>query len=43
MNFSFADFEKIFWKLWNRLYEYLCEVMGAEVNPDWYVPIPDEE
>ncbi len=38
----FADFEAFFWELWNKLYEYLCELMGGEVNPDWYAPLPEE-
>ena len=39
----FATFEEIFWELWNKLYEFLCELMGGEVNPDWMAPLPEGE
>lgn len=39
----FAEFEAIFWKLWNKLYEYLCEFFEADPNPDWYAPLPEDE
>ena len=39
----FESFEEIFWDLWNKLYEFLCEYFGAEPNPDWYAPLPEEE
>lgn len=43
MNFTFATFEEYFWKLWNALYEYLCEVFDTEPNPDWYAPLSKEK
>lgn len=38
----FESFETAFWKFWNLLYAYLCELLGGEVNPDWLAPLPKE-
>lgn len=34
-----ASFEEYFWKMWNELYKYLCEVFDTEVNEDWFAPL----
>ena len=39
MNDFWTEFEEFFWKMWNELYKYLCEVFGTEVNEDWYAPL----
>lgn len=37
----FAIFEELFWKIWNELYVYLCELMDSEVNEEWFAPLED--
>ena len=39
----FAVLEEYFWKLWNALYEYLCEIFETAPNPDWYAPLPEDK
>ncbi len=37
MDKFFETLEQIIVKVWNELYRYLCETMGAEVNEDWII------
>lgn len=33
----FAIFEEYFWKMWDELYKYVCEIFGTDVNEDFFV------
>ena len=44
---SMADFfnelEKILSKIWDAIYVLLCDVLGGEVNEDWFISKETEE
>lgn len=37
----FAIFEEYFWKMWNELYKYICEIFEEEVKEDLLVPVKE--
>lgn len=36
------EIEKILKELWDKLYVFLCEYFGEEVNEDWFIADNDE-
>lgn len=35
----FEVFEEYFWKMWNELYKYICEIFGTDVNEEFFAPL----
>lgn len=33
-----AEIEKFLIMMWNKLYAFLADYFGEEVNPDWVLP-----
>ena len=35
----FEVLEEYFWKMWNELYKYICEIFDTPVNEDFIAPL----